>query len=62
MNIVNTLSSIAQHYGVALDVIRADPDAEALLKEQKRGISERDNELIKKNLKDSTMLCMNTSE
>jgi hypothetical protein len=33
VNLVNTLASIAQHYGVGLDVVRADPDAESLLSE-----------------------------
>lgn len=28
VNTINTVSSIAQHYGVALDVIRADPEAD----------------------------------
>lgn len=37
LNIINTLASIAQHYGVGLDVVRCDPDAESLLREQNGG-------------------------
>ena len=33
VNLINTISSIAQHYGVGLDVIRTDSEADRLINE-----------------------------
>jgi hypothetical protein len=41
VNLINSISSIAQHYGVGLDVIRSDHDADRLIHEHRRGISVR---------------------
>jgi len=46
VNVINTISSIAQHYGVGLDVIRSDAEADRLIAEQKRGVSQRADNLI----------------
>ena len=43
VNLINTVSSIAQHYGVGLDVIRSDPEADRLLAEHKRGCLRNDH-------------------
>jgi hypothetical protein len=47
---INTISSIAQHYGVGLDVIRTDYEADMLISEQKRGINVRMDTIVKENL------------
>jgi hypothetical protein len=38
VNIINTISSIAQHYGVGLDVVRVDQESDELIAESKTGI------------------------
>lgn len=55
---INTISSIAQHYGVGLDVIRTDQESDRLIYEQQRGINVRADNLIKENLKDQTGVAM----
>jgi hypothetical protein len=52
VNMINTISSIAQHYGVGLDVIRTDQESDKFIHEQQRGINVRADNLIKGNLKD----------
>jgi hypothetical protein len=52
VNVVNTVSSIAQHYGVALDVIRSDQDAEHFIHEHKQTKNLRADGVIKGNLLD----------
>jgi hypothetical protein len=62
VNLINTLTSIAQHYGVGLDVIRSDPEAEAILREHLRGQNGRADALIRENLLDNTAACMKSDE
>ena len=57
---INTISSIAQHYGVGLDVIRTDNEADRLVFESKRDINIKFDNLIKTSLIDSTAVCMET--
>ena len=62
VNMINTISSIAQHYGVGLDVIRTDHEADKIVAEQKRGINIRSDNIMKANLLDQTAACMQTKE
>lgn len=61
VNLINTVSSLAQHYGVGLDVIRSDPEADRLLAEHKRGCLRNDH-LVQSNLKDHAAAAMETQE
>lgn len=58
VNMINTISSVAQHYGVGLDVLRTDQDSDELVFEQRRGINIRVDTVIKANLLDHTAVCM----
>ena len=62
VNMINTISSIAQHYGVGLDVIRTDHEADKIVAEQKRGINIRSDNIMKANLLDQTAAYMQTKE
>ena len=62
VNMINTISSVAQHYGVGLDVVRTDQDSDRLVFEQRRGINIRVDAVIKANLQDHTAVCMQTEE
>lgn len=62
VNVVNTLASVAQHYGVGLDVVRSDPEAESLLQEQRSGKERKADALIRRNLLDNTAICMMSDE
>lgn len=62
VNMINTISSIAQHYGVGLDVIRTDQESDKIVFEQRRGINIRADAIIKGNLLDQTATCMETKE
>ena len=42
VNLINAVSSIAQHYGVGLDVIRSDPEADRLLLEHRQSCMRHD--------------------
>jgi len=55
---INTISSIAQHYGVGLDVIRTDQESDKAVHESKRGINVRVDNIIKANMLDQTAFCM----
>lgn len=59
---INTISSVAQHYGVGLDVLRTDQDSDELVFEQRRGINIRVDTVIKANLLDHTAVCMQSKE
>jgi hypothetical protein len=58
VNMINTISSIAQHYGVGLDVIRTDQESDKAVHESKRGINVRVDNIIKANMLDQTAFCM----
>ena len=58
VNMVNTISSIAQHYGVGLEVIRSDLEADRLIAEADNDIDFRANQLVKQNLLDETAVTM----
>lgn len=62
VNLINTLASMAQHYGVGLDVIRTDPEADAILRENQTGPHGKADALIKNNLLDNTALCMESDD
>lgn len=62
VNLINTLASIAQHYGVRLDVVRADPEAESIIRERLKGQTGRLDARIRDNLIDHTAACMQTLE
>ena len=59
---INTISSIAQHYGVGLDVIRTDQEADKIISESKIGINTKLDKVVKLNLLDQTALCLETKE
>lgn len=59
---INTLASIAQHYGVGLDVIRTDQEADKVAAEQRRGVSIRIDNIVKRNLLDTTAAGMQSKE
>lgn len=59
---INTLASIAQHYGVGLDVIRTDQEADKVAAEQRRGVSIRIDNIVKRNLLDTTAAGMLSKE
>lgn len=52
VNMTNTISSIAQHYGVGLDVIRTDVESEKIIAESRVGINTKLDKLVKQNLLD----------
>jgi hypothetical protein len=62
LNLINMISSIAQHYGVGLDVIRCDHEADEITAQLSNGINQRDDAIIKKNCFDHTAQCMETQE
>ena len=62
VNMINTISSIAQHYGVGLDVIRSDHEADRVTHESTRGINVRTDRIIRGNLLDQTSAAMLTKE
>ena len=49
---INTISSIAQHYGVGLDVIRTDIESDKIIAESRVGINTKLDKLVKQNLLD----------
>jgi len=52
VNMINTISSIAQHYGVGLDVIRTDIESDKIIAESRVGINTKLDKLVKQNLLD----------
>lgn len=62
INMINTISSIAQHYGVGLDVIRMDQESDRLMVESKQGINITTDKLIRENLIDYASAAMETRE
>lgn len=62
VNLVNTVSSIAKHYGVGLDVIRADDDGDRVLAERKQGVNAGRDEATNSHLLDHTALCLQSEE
>jgi hypothetical protein len=62
INIINTISSIAQHYGVGLDVIRMDQDSDRLMVESKQGVNVAADRLVRENLIDYAGAAMDTRE
>jgi len=62
VNMINTLASIAQHYGVGLDVIRTDQEADKIAAEQRRGVNIRVDNIIRSNLLDQTAVAMQSRE
>jgi hypothetical protein len=44
---INTISSIAQHYGVGLDVIRTDIESDKIIAEGRVGINTKLDKLVK---------------
>lgn len=59
---INTISSIAQHYGVGLDVIRTDIESDKIIAESRVGINTKLDKLVKQNLLDQTAISMKTKE
>mmetsp|Transcript_29872 Transcript_29872/g.45663 ORF Transcript_29872/g.45663 Transcript_29872/m.45663 type:complete len:222 (+) Transcript_29872:1177-1842(+) len=59
---INTISSIAQHYGVGLDVIRSDVEADNLIHESRRVVNIRADNIIKTNLIDHTASSLQSEE
>ena len=47
VNMINTISSIAQHYGVGLDVIRTDIESDKIIAESRVGINTKLDKLVK---------------
>ena len=62
VNMINTISSIAQHYGVGLDVVRTDNETDVMMVESKRGIDIKRDNLIKQNLIDHASAALDTRE
>jgi hypothetical protein len=62
VNIINTISSIAQHYGVGLDVVRTDQESDAIIAEMKNGINTTYDYQIKDNMRDHAMTAMDSFE
>jgi hypothetical protein len=59
---INTLASIAQHYGVGLDVIRTDHVADKIAAEHRRGVNVRVDNIVRRNLLDQTAVGMQSKE
>ena len=59
---INTISSIAQHCGVGLDIIRTDQEAEKIISESRIGINTKLLKVVKSNLLDQTALCLEIKE
>jgi len=59
---INTISSIAQHYGVGLDVIRTDSEADRIIHERRQAVNSKKDNIIKSNLLDQTAVFMETEE
>ena len=59
---INTISSIAQHCGVGLDIIRTDQEADKIISESRIGINTKLDKVVKLNLLDQTALCLETKE
>ena len=49
---INTISSIAQHCGVGLDIIRTDQEADKIISESRIGINTKLDKVVKSNLLD----------
>ena len=62
VNMINTICSIAQHYGVGLDVIRTDQDCDKLIAENKSSLNQRLDNLTKNNMMDHAAHAMETQE
>ena len=60
INMINTISSIAQHYEVGLDVIRMVQESDRLMVEPKQGINITTDKLIRLNLIDYVSAAMET--